>query len=29
MSLTCVWHEGQFYTAGPALLNGASGLADG
>ena len=27
--LACVWHENQFYTAGPVLWNGVGGLADG
>ena len=27
--LACVWHEEQFYTAGPVLRNGAGDLADG
>ena len=27
--LACVWHEKQFYTAGPVLWNGVGGLADG
>ena len=28
-SLACVWHEEQFYTAGPVPRNGMGGLADG
>ena len=28
-SLACIWHEEQFYTAGPLLQNGTVGLADG
>ena len=27
--LACVWHEEQFYTAGPVLRNGMGDLADG
>ena len=29
MSLVCVWHEEQFYTADSVLWNGVGGLADG
>ena len=29
MHLACVWHEEQFYTAGPVLRNGVGELADG
>ena len=28
-SLACIWHEEQFYTAGPLLQNGTVGLTDG
>ena len=28
-SLACIWHEEQFYTAGPLLQNGTVGLALG
>ena len=27
--LACIWHEEQFYTAGPVPWNGAGDLADG
>ena len=29
MPLACVWHEEQFYTAGPVPRNGAGELTDG
>ena len=29
MPLACVWHEEQFYTAGPVLWNGVGELTDG